>query len=139
MEARLERIKQRLFQEYYKKKDWWGDDLSIFDDDPGLVSRPLVVRKALAVQKVCREMPIEVKDDELQLLLTVHDECDFSCTGPRVAEHKAMIKRILETFDGEQCPIKFNILSTPAVVLPYPAGPEKNKRRRSGASRTAIC
>ena len=57
MEARLQRIKQRLFEEYYQKKTWWGDDLSIFDDDPGLASRPLVVRKALAVQKVCREMP----------------------------------------------------------------------------------
>ena len=65
MEARLQRIKRRLFKEYYQKKTWWGDDLSIFDDDPGLASRPLVVRKALAVQKVCREMPLEVKDDEL--------------------------------------------------------------------------
>ena len=83
MEARLERIKQRLFQEYYQKKPWWGDDLSIFDDDPSLASRPLVVRKALAVQKVCREMPIEVKDDELVVGICTMSSVGFGHTFPR--------------------------------------------------------
>jgi formate C-acetyltransferase len=83
MEARLERIKQRLFQEYYQKKNWWGDDLSIFDDDPNLVSKPLVVRKALAVQKVCREMPIEVKDDELVVGICTMSSVGFGHTFPR--------------------------------------------------------
>ena len=83
MEARLERIKQRLFQEYYQKKTWWGDELSIFDDDPGLASRPLVVRKALAVQKVCREMPIEVKDDELVVGVCTMSSVGFGHTFPR--------------------------------------------------------
>jgi len=83
MEARLEKIKQRLFQEYYQKKTWWGDELSIFDDDPGLASRPLVVRKALAVQKVCREMPIEVKDDELVVGVCTMSSVGFGHTFPR--------------------------------------------------------
>jgi formate C-acetyltransferase len=83
MEARLQRIKRRLFKEYYQKKTWWGDDLSIFDDDPGLASRPLVVRKALAVQKVCREMPIEVKDDELVVGVCTMSSVGFGHTFPR--------------------------------------------------------
>ena len=83
MEARLERIKQRLFEEYYQKKTWWGDDLSIFDDDPGLAAKPLVVRKALAVQKVCREMPIAVKDDELVVGICSMSSVGFGHTFPR--------------------------------------------------------
>ncbi len=83
MEARLERIKQRLFKEYYQKKSWWGDDLSIFDDDPGLAAKPLVVRKALAVQKVCREMAIEVKDDELVVGICTMSSVGFGHTFPR--------------------------------------------------------
>jgi hypothetical protein len=76
----LERIKQRLFQEYYQKKSWWGDELCIFDDDPGLASRPLVVRKALAVQKVCREMlgSFLVKFNEWVQLDNGHIEDHFS-------------------------------------------------------------
>ena len=34
--SRLELLKKRLFSDYYEKKQWWGDDLSIFDDDPTL-------------------------------------------------------------------------------------------------------
>jgi pyruvate-formate lyase len=83
VEERLERIKQRLFQEYYQKKSWWGDELSIFDDDPGLASKPLVVRKALAVQKVCREMPLEVKDDELVVGVCTMSSVGFGHTFPR--------------------------------------------------------
>jgi formate C-acetyltransferase len=65
MEDRLKRIKERLFQSYYEKKEWWGDELSIFDDDPTYAEKPLVVRKAIALQKVCREMPIGLENDEL--------------------------------------------------------------------------
>ncbi len=83
MEARLERIKRRLFEEYYRKKSWWGDELSIFDEDWELASKPLVVRKALAVQKVCREMPIEVKDDELVVGICTMSSVGFGHTFPR--------------------------------------------------------
>jgi formate C-acetyltransferase len=65
MEKRLESIKKRLFEEYYEKKEWWGDDQSIFDDNPDFVKEPLVIRKGMAVQKVCRDMPIRIKDFEL--------------------------------------------------------------------------
>jgi pyruvate-formate lyase len=95
MEERLERIKARLFEEYYQKKQWWGDDLSIFDDDPALASRPLVVRKALAIQKVCREMPIEIKADELIVGICTMSSVGFGHTFPRYetdAEAKAAAK-----------------------------------------------
>jgi hypothetical protein len=65
MEERLQRIKERLFKSYYEKKEWWGDDPSIFDDDPTLREKPLVLRKAIAIQLVCSKMPIGLEDDEL--------------------------------------------------------------------------
>jgi hypothetical protein len=65
MQARLERMKARLFRESYCKKEWRGDDLSIFDADPSLAAKPLVIRRALAVRKACREMPIAIKPEEL--------------------------------------------------------------------------
>src|SRR4030042_2365078 len=83
IEARLQRIKQRLFEEYYQKKTGWGDVLPIFADDPGLASRPLVVRKALAVQKVCREMPIAGKGDELVVGGCTMSSVGFGHTFPR--------------------------------------------------------
>ncbi len=81
--SRLQRLKDRLFQEYYRKKEWWGDDLSIFDDDPTLAKKPLVVRKALAVQKVTREMPIEIKADELVVGICTMSSVGFGHTFPR--------------------------------------------------------
>jgi pyruvate-formate lyase len=83
MTERLTRIKDRLFQEYYEKKEWWGDNLSIFDDDPGLSEKPLAVRKALAVQKVAREMPIEIKEHELIVGVPTMASVGFGHTFPR--------------------------------------------------------
>ena len=83
MEQRLERIKTRLFEEFYQKKQWWGDELSIFDDDPAVSARPLVVRKAIAIQKVCREMPIEIKEDELIVGICTMSSVGFGHTFPR--------------------------------------------------------
>jgi len=83
MEQRLERIKERLFAEFYEKKVWWGDDLSIFDDDPALAEKPLVIRKAIAIQKVCREMPIEIKDDELIVGICTMSSVGFGHMFPR--------------------------------------------------------
>ena len=83
MEPRLERIKDRLFHEYYEKKEWWGDELSVFDDDPAVGEKPLVVRKALAIQKICREMPIDVKEDELIVGMCTMSSVGFGHTFPR--------------------------------------------------------
>jgi pyruvate-formate lyase len=80
---RLKRIKARLFTEYYQKKDWWGDELSIFDDDETFVKKPLVVRKALAVRKVCSEMPIELKADELIAGIATMSSVGFGHTLPK--------------------------------------------------------
>ena len=83
MEKRLVNIKKRLFEEYYQKKEWWGDDQSIFDDNPGLRDKPLVIRKALAVQKVCRDMPVELKSDELIVGVPTMSSVGFGHAFPR--------------------------------------------------------
>lgn len=80
---RLELLKRRLFSDYYEKKQWWGDDLSIFDDDPALAERSLVVRKAIAIQKVCREMPVEVKEHELMVGVPTMSSVGFGHMFPK--------------------------------------------------------
>jgi len=47
------------------KKEWWGEGLTIFDTGPEIKRKPLIVRKAMAFEKVLREMPISVAEDEL--------------------------------------------------------------------------
>ena len=62
---RIERIKHRLFEkDYLTKKDWWGENLTILTDEE-VKKKPLIIRKSLAVQYVARNMPIELKPDEL--------------------------------------------------------------------------
>lgn len=52
----------------------------------------------------------EVRDDELRLMLSVHDETDLSCTtGPRHRKYAKDVQRILQTFDGKECPIRCKI------------------------------
>ncbi len=63
--TRMGRIKQRLFQkDFIEKQDWWGDDETILTSQE-IIEQPLIVRKALAIDHVARNMPIEVKADEL--------------------------------------------------------------------------
>ena len=62
---RIERIKQRLFNDdFMSKKEWWGENTTILDN-PEVVKKPLIVRKSLAVRYVAENMPIAVRDDEL--------------------------------------------------------------------------
>lgn len=62
---RLTFMKKRLFDGYHKRLAWWGKDKTIFGKDPGTEKLPLVRRKALAVDLVCREMPLNIQDREL--------------------------------------------------------------------------
>ncbi len=80
--SRLQKLKHRLFKEFYEKKEWWGDDLTILDQ-PGVADQSLIVRKALAIQKVCREMPLELKDGELIIGIPTMSSVGFGHTFPQ--------------------------------------------------------
>ncbi len=80
--SRLQKLKHRLFKEFYEKKEWWGDDQTILDQ-PGVAVKPLVVRKALAIQKVCREMPLELKENELIIGIPTMSSVGFGHTFPQ--------------------------------------------------------
>lgn len=63
--TRAEKIKKRLFEvEYVTKKEWWGMNETILTND-AIKKEPLVVRKALGIEYVMRNMPAEIKPDEL--------------------------------------------------------------------------
>ena len=63
--TRLEKLKKRMFEvEFYTKKEWWGEGLTILDNEE-IKKEPLVVRKALASKFVLENMPAELKPDEL--------------------------------------------------------------------------
>ena len=65
MSQRLDKIKTRLFdKEYLTKKEWWGKDTTILTSDE-IRKEPIIVRKALAMNYVMQNMPVEVKPDEL--------------------------------------------------------------------------
>lgn len=62
---RIEKLKKRLFDvEFYTKKKWWGEGLTILDNEE-VKREPLIVRKALACKFVLENQPAEIKPDEL--------------------------------------------------------------------------
>lgn len=63
--TRIEKIKERLFNtDYVTRKSWWGENETILVDEE-VKQKSLIVRKALAVLHVAKNMPIDVKEDEL--------------------------------------------------------------------------
>ncbi len=80
--SRLQKLKHRLFKEFYEKKEWWGDDQTILNQ-PGVAEKPLIVRKALAIQQVCRDMPLELKEDELIIGIPTMSSVGFGHTFPQ--------------------------------------------------------
>lgn len=80
--TRLEILKNQLFKEFFVKKEWWGDDLTILDQE-GVENKPLIMRKALAFEKVCKEMPIDVKNQELIVGMATMSSVGFGHTFPR--------------------------------------------------------
>jgi len=64
MSDRVKRLRKTLDQTMREKKKVWGLDLTIMDEK-GIEEKPLMIRKALAIDKLLMEMPIEIKEDEL--------------------------------------------------------------------------
>jgi hypothetical protein len=80
---RIEKIKERLFnREYVTRKSWWGEGETILVNEE-VKSEPLIVRKSLAVLHVARNMPIEVKDDELIVGVPTMASVGFGMLYPR--------------------------------------------------------
>lgn len=67
-------------------------------------------------QKMVELHPIS-KREGFKMLLSVHDELDFSVPDEVVVPTMTAMKKVLETFDGEQCPIhcRVPILSSMAA------------------------
>ncbi|MHB1004856.1 MAG: pyruvate formate lyase family protein [Chloroflexota bacterium] len=61
---RVARLYERLWNGMLSKRQWWGGGLTVLDD-PAVAAMPLIVRKAKAIEKVLREMPIRIAADEL--------------------------------------------------------------------------
>ena len=65
LSPRLSKIKDRMFNyEMVTKKKWWGHDKTILNQ-PGILDEPMVIRKAKAIEYVCKNLPVEIKPDEL--------------------------------------------------------------------------
>lgn len=79
---RLDVLKKQLFEEFFVKKEWWGDDLTILDQN-GVKQKPISMRKALAFEKVCKEMPLDVKNQELIVGVATMSSVAFGHTFPR--------------------------------------------------------
>lgn len=79
---RLEILKKQLFEEFFVKKEWWGDDLTILNEKD-VEKKSIVMRKALAFEKVCKEMPLDVKNQELIVGVATMSSVGFGHTFPR--------------------------------------------------------
>lgn len=51
------------------------------------------------------------------MLLSVHDELDFSMEKGKSARQITLVKEVLETFDGKRCPIKLRVPIRSSVEL----------------------
>jgi len=59
-------------------------------------------------QKMVELWPI-CKREGMHMLLSVHDELDFSMPEHKSKKQQAVVKKNLETFDGVECPIKCRV------------------------------
>ncbi len=80
--SRLEFLKKQLMDEFFVKKEWWGDDLTVLDQE-NILEKPMIMRKAIAFEKVCREMPIEIKDQELIVGIATMSSVGFGHMFPK--------------------------------------------------------
>lgn len=67
-------------------------------------------------QKMVEIHPI-AKREGFQMLLSVHDELDFSMPEKQSKQQAAMVKEVLETFDGERCPIHCRVPIKSSMAL----------------------
>jgi DNA polymerase I-like protein with 3'-5' exonuclease and polymerase domains len=67
-------------------------------------------------QKMIELHPV-AKKEGFHMLLSVHDELDFSVPSKKEAKHIAMIKKSLETFDGDECPIQCRVPIRSSVAV----------------------
>ena len=81
---RVQRLYDTVRQRMTRPQIVWGDELDIFDA-PETASRPLVVRRALAVAKVLAEMPIAIEADDLIVGNTLQDGVIVRTRLPRYA------------------------------------------------------
>lgn len=80
--VRLDLRKNELFLNFHQKKEWWGEGLTIFDRE-GLEELPLILRKAIAFEKVCTQMPVEIKNQELIIGVATMSSVAFGATFPQ--------------------------------------------------------
>jgi DNA polymerase I-like protein with 3'-5' exonuclease and polymerase domains len=67
-------------------------------------------------QKMVELWPI-CEAEGINMLLTVHDELDFGMRKSESKRQSALVKEVLETFDGERCPIELRVPIKSSVEL----------------------
>ncbi|MBM3703122.1 MAG: pyruvate-formate lyase, partial [Actinobacteria bacterium] len=114
LSPRLSKIKDRMFNyEMVTKKEWWGHDKTILDE-PGILDESLVVRKAKAIEYVCKNLPVEIKPDELIVGNPNMAAVGFGYTFPQYAnrhEKEAAAKKCLnESSVWGHTPVRYDKL-----------------------------
>lgn len=61
---RIDRLKNQMFEDFSKKKEWWGRGTSILTDEK-VKELPIVIRKAMAIDHMLTNMQAYIKPDEL--------------------------------------------------------------------------
>lgn len=58
------RIKERMFNNFQRKKEWWGSELTVLTDE-SIKELPIVIRKAMAIDMKINSMPAYIMPGEL--------------------------------------------------------------------------
>ncbi|MFH1350539.1 MAG: pyruvate formate lyase family protein [Pseudomonadota bacterium] len=64
LSERVKRLRNRLTERLFNKIEWWGEGLTILDRTD-ILNKPIIIRKAMAVERVLKEMPVSISNDDL--------------------------------------------------------------------------
>lgn len=95
MEQKVAKIKDGLYRELQKRKDWAVKGLTILDN-PDVLKMPLVVRRAMALSYLWEKIPAEIKDYEKIVGLTSFGSVQLGTIIPEYAteEEKEIGKKL---------------------------------------------
>ena len=146
--TRVEKIKKRLFEvEFYTKKEWWGENLTILNDEK-IKKEPLIIRKALASKFVLENMPAELKPDELITGIARMSMIGFGHTFPQYATEEELAEAAKYNLSplsvwGHQPPnyekvLKEGLVGLRARIEKYKEDPENQDEEKQNLYRAML-
>ena len=105
LSAKTQRGLELIQEGRFEKKPDWGEGLTVLNEET--VGLPLVIRKALAIQKALSEIPVEIKEHELVVGSVIRNKRGSNIPEYATQEEKATAAKLLASplsVWGHSCP-----------------------------------